>query len=833
MRRLLFPPILCLAMLGMSCGGGQTTTAVNPPAANDAISGPSGPPAFPVDRLLPGETLDGAGLVAAERNAVASALGISDEFLAGAELEEGAGISDKNDISATLLATPGESAWGMHRFVLAGQEPGVVSADANLLPGVNAASYYVGVSNFSTQRWDWHGPFTDSHVRIPLDPAADYTSGLGNCFTAVLGYDDVSLELVGVSISPASLGDEQAPAAVSGLTASAVSGAAELQWNDNAEGDLAGYRIYWSQQGFINPHAVGVSALPYLEGTTRHLLELQPGSYFIGVSALDTNGNEGPLSGLQQLTVSGQPGSGLLITAGSSFTEIGEQVELNVSGADLYDIDFDGDGSFEITDDSASQYFMPASSAGILRARVRGHDAGGELVALGGLSVLVTIANLPPFADLELEQTSIAPGQSIRMSGVNSQDLDGTIDFFEWDFDGDGNFDDDTGSTPFASHTYTEPGYYDVEMRVTDEDGDSSSAFATLTVRGASSFQLAETGANSRLQMMDVAGRPALFFINGASESLWFMRSLDERGDGWPNPTEIYDTSTVSNALSVQTVSGNPAVAFRSSGLDRVLYMRASSSDGSAWAAPVQVGAINMGNGLDMEIVNGNPAIIMQSTGSDETWYLRSSNVTGTSWNPGVKLFDSPVSGFNPQLLPTLGGPSAVFLQSAPLQNWYGAKANDADGIAWSIPTVAGDSGNDDGNWMDTIASGPGFIACYSGETIYGDQLRVSYLSNQQPSDNWGEPQIVSKGGRPRIAKLGRMNGLPFIIFEEFATIPKRLFYVEARDVYGFDWGEQIVLLEHGTDYVEQLAVLGTGERVIFSYKAEGENVINLGTVYK
>ncbi|MEZ5336755.1 MAG: PKD domain-containing protein [bacterium] len=833
MRRLLLPPILCLAMLGMSCGGGQTTATVIPPAALVAGSEPAGPPAFPADRLLPGESLDGAGLVAAERNAVASALGISDEFQPGVDYLDSSGVADKNGVAATLQAGPGGSAWLTHRFPLGGQQPGVVSVDVNLLPGPNESSYYLGVANFDSSRWDWHGPFTDSHVRIPLDTEASHLSALGNAWTAVLGYDDVSIDVVGVSISPASLGDGQAPAAVSGLTASAVSGAAELQWIDNAEGDLAGYRVYWSQQSFINPHAVGVSALPYLEGTSRHLLQLKPGSHFIGVSAFDTNGNEGPLSGLQQLTISGQAGTGLHVTVGSSFSEIGEQVELNVSGADLYDIDFDGDGSFEITDDSASQYFMPASSAGILRPRVRGHDAAGELVALGGLSVLVSVANLPPFVQLELEADSIAPGQSIRMSGVNSQDLDGTIDFFEWDFDGNGSFDDDTGSTPFASHTYTEPGYYDVEMRVTDEDGDSSSAFATLTVRGASSFQLAETGASSRLQMMDVAGRPGLFFINGATDSLWYMRALDERGDGWPNPTEIYDTSTVSNALSVQTVSGNPAVAFRSSGLDRVLYMRASSSDGSTWAAPVQVGSINMGNGLDMEIVNGNPAIIMQSTGSDETWYLRSSNVTGTSWNPGVKLFDSPVSGFNPQLLPTQGGPSAVFLQTVPLQNWYGAMANDADGIAWSIPTVAGDAGNDDGNWMDTIASGPGFIACYSGETIYGDQLRVSYLSNQQPSDYWGEPQIVSKGGRPRIARLGKSNGLPFIIFEEFATIPKRLFYVEARDVYGFDWGEQIVLLEHGTDYVEQLAVLGTGERVIFAYKAEGENVINLGTVYK
>ncbi|MCB1187383.1 PKD domain-containing protein [bacterium] len=832
MRRLLFLPVICLAMLGISCGGGQTAVGNTPPEATDApLAGSQ--PAFPVDSLLPGEDIDSFGNVLVNRNAVASAIGSADEFLPGVDFMESSGLADKNGVAATMQAAPGGSAWLVHRFTLGGQQPGVVSVDVNLLPGVNAASYFVGIANFDSSRWEWHGPFTDSHVRIPLDPQDSHLSGLGNAWTAVLGYDDVSFDVVGVSVSPASGGDAQAPDAVTGLNATAVSGGAELVWNDNAEGDLAGYAVYWSDHSFINPHSAGVRRLPYLEGTTRHLLDLPSGSYFIAVSALDVNGNEGSPSELEQVEVTGQPAGGLVVTTASSFSEIGGQVELNVSGAELYDIDFDGDGSFEISDGSDSQYLMPASGAGILRPRVRGHDADGNHVALGGLSVLVTIANLPPFADLELEQTSIAPGQSIRMSAVNSQDLDGVIDTFEWDFDGDGSFDDDTGSTPFTSHTYTEPGYYDVEMRVTDEDGDSSSAFATLTVRGASSILIAETGSNSKLQLQSVDGKPALFFINGANSRLWYMRAMDERGEDWPNPTKIYDSSDVGAALRVQDVDGNPAVAFRSSGLDRLLYMRASDADGSTWGTPIQIGAAGLGNAIDMEIINGNPAVLTQNNSQDELWYYRSSNATGTAWNPGVKLYDSPVSGHTPQLYATNGGPSASFLQVAPMLNWYGVEADDADGIAWKAPVIAGDDTIDDGNWFDSVATGPGFLACYTADTDSSNQLRIAYLSETLPSDYWGEPRIVSQGGTPRIAKIGIMNGLPFIVYEDFSTWPKRLIYVGARDVYGYEWDPQVVLLEHGADYVEQLTVLGTPERALFCYKAEGENFITLGTVYK
>ncbi len=81
--------------------------------------------------------------------------------------------------------------------------------------------------------------------------------------------------------------------------------------------------------------------------------------------------------------------------------------------------------------------------------------------------------------------TGVAPF-TVTESGILSFDYDGTIQNYEWWFD-DHNACPDDGvgckvQGPFASHTYDVPGVYNLRLIVTDNDGNKTAAFRTVTV---------------------------------------------------------------------------------------------------------------------------------------------------------------------------------------------------------------------------------------------------------------------------------------------------------------------------------------------------------------
>ncbi len=73
--------------------------------------------------------------------------------------------------------------------------------------------------------------------------------------------------------------------------------------------------------------------------------------------------------------------------------------------------------------------------------------------------------NQPPVADFQVE----VDGLGIQVDGSGSQDPDGQVSTYAWDF-GDGNT--ATGAT--SSHSYAEAGEYTISLRVTDEEGAES-----------------------------------------------------------------------------------------------------------------------------------------------------------------------------------------------------------------------------------------------------------------------------------------------------------------------------------------------------------------------
>ena len=71
----------------------------------------------------------------------------------------------------------------------------------------------------------------------------------------------------------------------------------------------------------------------------------------------------------------------------------------------------------------------------------------------------------------------------MTLDGAGSTDPDGTIAKYEWDLDGNGTYETDTGTTPTTTHQPTRPRAADVGLRVTDNGGATATTTRTVTSR--------------------------------------------------------------------------------------------------------------------------------------------------------------------------------------------------------------------------------------------------------------------------------------------------------------------------------------------------------------
>ncbi len=116
--------------------------------------------------------------------------------------------------------------------------------------------------------------------------------------------------------------------------------------------------------------------------------------------------------------------------------------------------------------------------------RVRSADAAGNEAMSAEHSF--TTSNLSPV----ITAFSAAPATGTVPLLVDftaqASDPDGAVVAFEWDFDGDGTFDENTGAVSSASHIYSNEGACNVRLKITDNGGASTiSPPVTITATSA------------------------------------------------------------------------------------------------------------------------------------------------------------------------------------------------------------------------------------------------------------------------------------------------------------------------------------------------------------
>lgn len=169
-------------------------------------------------------------------------------------------------------------------------------------------------------------------------------------------------------------------------------------------------------------------------------------SYYVGIdeSALSARPSVTPTSGPAPLTVTFTPSA----TTDNSIV--------------VYEWDFDGDGTFDISETVGRNQSFTFSEPGSYTATLRVTDnAGGQASA----DVTISVGNQPPLVAVQATPSNGQIPLTVTFMAT-AEDADGIVRY-EWDFDGDNTYDatTDVGS---ATHLYEQPGRYQAQVRVTD-----------------------------------------------------------------------------------------------------------------------------------------------------------------------------------------------------------------------------------------------------------------------------------------------------------------------------------------------------------------------------
>ncbi|MDQ4041423.1 MAG: PKD domain-containing protein, partial [Actinomycetota bacterium] len=200
-----------------------------------------------------------------------------------------------------------------------------------------------------------------------------------------------------------------------------------------------------------------------------------------------------------------------------------------------YEWDFDGNGVYEHDAGAqpTTQHAFPGPGDVVVGLRVT--DAHG-----GSATTTRTVAvTLAPSASFSATPNPVSLDRAVAFDASASRDDDGAIVRHEWDLDGNGSYETDTGVLPVAGRAYAAAGTYAVRLRVTDDDGATATATVSLT-------------AANTLPTAAIAATPAT--LNAGESTL-----LDARGSGDPDGTIVrYDWDLDGNGTFETTTGGAP-----------------------------------------------------------------------------------------------------------------------------------------------------------------------------------------------------------------------------------------------------------------------------------
>ena len=212
-------------------------------------------------------------------------------------------------------------------------------------------------------------------------------------------------------------------------------------------------------------------------GATPTHTYLADGTFTVTLTVTDDVGDTGTASSSATIGLGNQPP--VADANGPYSGTVGVAVTFDGTGSndpdgtiDSYSWDF-GDGSTGTGPSPTHTY----ATAGMFNVTLTVTDNTGASDSAGTSAEIVEqVVNQPPVADPNGPYSGTA-GVAITFDGSGSNDPDGSIVDYSWDF-GDGS----TGSGETPTHTYSTDGNFTVTLTVTDDAGDTGTATTTASI---------------------------------------------------------------------------------------------------------------------------------------------------------------------------------------------------------------------------------------------------------------------------------------------------------------------------------------------------------------
>jgi PKD repeat protein len=486
----------------------------------------------------------------------------------------------------------------------------------------------------------------------------------------------------------------------------------------------------------------------------------------------------------------------------------------------LFELDLDGDGSFEYSDPTpAFSYQHTYDAPGLYPATLRVTDNDG---ATGTAVVSVSVhqpGNESPVAALLADLTEGPVPLLVHLDASTSSDPDGSIVRYEWRFGDIGPWleGDSNGA---ISHVFPDAGFFDAEVRVTDNQGSRDTEHVVIQASDPENLgPIAQIDA-------DVLSGPAPLSVSfDASGSLdtdgtiaayeWDLNADDtvdfttsipqldfefsEKGQhsvrlmvrdndgaasgidsvvievtsGWElSEVESVDGKAFANArvesfLGVDFVA-RPLVAYKLVG-ETSLFVRRGSEDVQPFSDPVEVVNDSYFGSFDLLWVNGLPGIAycrQGPAGVGGLCFIKANNVDGSSWGT-VRELDLGGNNICAHFIEAdrIGGlPVVGYIESMinPTKIHY-VSCGDLTGVNWNPPALVEDF--DSGPTIQSLSildsNGLPAIAC---NNVNGPQIYWS-RAGQADGSAWDPPVLASELHSLRSAVAASIEGIPVIFF--------------------------------------------------------------------
>lgn len=242
---------------------------------------------------------------------------------------------------------------------------------------------------------------------------------------------------------------------------------------------------------FLNGESIGADTNDTNDEweTTFDSTSKPDGNYQLSARAIDLDGNEGEDAQPLEIDNVADPVASFTVSPDSA-QPTGTEFTFDASGSTpaatpegqaitQYEWDWEGDGTYDFTTtDKVVKHTY--ATAGDYNATLRVTQTNGQD---DEESRQVTVTNRPPVASFTANPNPAQLGQQVDFDGSASQDPDGQIDKYEWDFDGDNQF-DQTTTGPKTAFTYQSTGRRTVKLRITDNNGTQAEVARDVEVSG-------------------------------------------------------------------------------------------------------------------------------------------------------------------------------------------------------------------------------------------------------------------------------------------------------------------------------------------------------------